>query len=441
MDPGQQASSNHAIFQSVGLAALADALRAIADTQPWQQEAESLLLRIMQLQYGSEGVHMEHSPYYHGWVLERLAQVCDLPWFKSTNAIQDLIEKARSNLVHFFHPDGSLSELGESSPARVDWVQALHSSLEYAASNGKRGAAPQASDRVFKEAGYAVMRNSFESGLGSSYLIVAAGHHSKSHKQDDDFSFEWSTLGRRIIIDAGKHSYDFTEDRYYVASRRAHNVLEVRDAPPFDASKPVGSAFFDMRIGDGAKLCRVRRPGGDPKHELERIFALIGDDCLLVVDSFEVPQNDAAHESTATQWTHFTPELSTLRAEGDGWHGKISDDCFVYVSTWTSTSNAASESYFGQRVPFIQGWYSPDYGRLEPNYCLGLSAHGCPLLIATLISVHTDPSYSTSIQDIVLDRTRFAVEYRLGQRRGRLEWKFPDRVDLAGTTRESGDEE
>ena len=72
---------NHALFVMLGLAALSRALPELPSAADTHARASSHIGTLVRGQYGEEGMHLEHSPYYHVWVYHRLARVIEQGWF------------------------------------------------------------------------------------------------------------------------------------------------------------------------------------------------------------------------------------------------------------------------------------------------------------------------------------------------------------------------
>ena len=368
LNPKNIAKSNHAIFQALGLATLAELFNFLPQSVEWERVAVEILNSVIVAQYGNEGVHLEHSPYYHGWVLERIKQVSTMPWFSSVEKIASAINLSERNFVHFFHPDLSLAEIGESSPEKVNWVRDLHDFTKWAVSKGKEGSRPQCGDILFKEAGYAIVRDTFDNGLGSSYLILTAGHHSPSHKQNDCLSFEWSDFGQKIMVDAGKYAYDFDEKRDYVMSRRAHNVVEI-EGEIFDPKMPYGAGKLQLSIGeDGEKRISASIPGKSNNVQVYRELVIKHGEYLVCIDFICV---DDGNRYVCNQWFHFHPSLQLLGVKEDSYSFKLPNNGVLTASALNKTYS--HKFYLGDESPNLQGWISPSYGVLSPAPCIGFN--------------------------------------------------------------------
>lgn len=399
LQPKNIAKSNHAIFQALGLASLAEVFSFLPQATEWSKVAVNILTNLIVNQYGKEGVHLEHSPYYHGWVLERIKQVAKMPWFLNSSEIWRTIALAEENYVHFFHPNGSLAEFGESSPATIHWVKNIHPYAEWGTSKGNSGQEPPITDVVHREAGFAIVRDSFKAGLGSSYLIMAAGHHSRSHKQDDCTTFEWSDFGQKIIIDSGKYAYDFDEKRDYVMSRRGHNVVEI-EGTKFDASNAYGAGRLSLSYGEsGTKILSVSLPNESPYQNIKRKIAIKHGEYIVCVDVIHVPSGKT---EICHQRFHLHPSLTQTDKQQESPTFEMDDNIKVYAY---SLSDPGKETVqVGVTTPQLQGWMSPNYGILTPTPCVTITKEITGMaVLATLFRVSKEQLVVTSPKVELLD--------------------------------------
>lgn len=383
MKPEGRARSNHAIFQALGLASLAGVIERTQDDDVLRRTAEGMFEVIIAAQYGHEGVHLEHSPYYHGWVLQRLKQIVDLKLFGEDDTLTKLVTICAANFVHFFRPDGSLSEIGDSSPEVIQWAADLNRFLLYGASRGGDGQPPANTDCLFAEAGYLIFRDSFAGGLGASHLICHAGHHMPSHKHDDDLTVEWSERCQRILVDSGKYSYDINPDRDYVLSRRAHNVVEIDDGGGFEPGRPYGAASISKGLFRDVKFARLDLPVARLGCRQSRVLFLRHDHFLIVADSI---RSDDRHDYV--QWFHFPPESVVSPPER---HAAVAipngDGELMVRVTALSQPAAALEVVKGRRTDRMQGWVSPSYAELVAAPALGIRHSGSSVLIVTILEI------------------------------------------------------
>ena len=398
--------NNHGLYQVSGQFAAATRLSGFMPISQFRLQAVSRLERIIDRQFSSEGVHLEHSPGYHRRVMRVLAGIVPLGLLTEFPSLAARIERFEEALAWMILPNRRLANLGDTDYRDLSKGEAAVTQsplLEYALSGGLRGDATSQRIRVFPESGLAVLRSGWpdaESFDRASYLAQQAAFHSRTHKQADDLSFIWYDRGAVILIDAG--SYGFlgrTESgsdlwnkgfwysdpkRIYVESTRSHNTVEIdgksfnrRDTPPY------GSAI--QRWGeteDGLLFIET--------HATQ--FETIGHTRLLVFDPgnwllvYDWLSDEAGAEHDFRQWFHFAPDLTVdtqngeLRVSGEPLSAKLS----VISLLPTPTS---SEPVFGREDPDLLGWWSEKGGAFEPTTSVNFSILGArSAAFATLFS-------------------------------------------------------
>src|SRR5690606_35724277 len=146
---------------------------------------------MLESQFTSDGVHLEHSPDYHQMMLGTLAELLEID-APSTSQFKDFLSKSHSVLAWFITPGGNIAMLGDSPRRSLlgrspDSIHSPH--LLLMTSDGSQGFAPQGNFRAFLDAGYFVVKHGWPGDADStqmSQLIQTAGFHSRSHKQADD---------------------------------------------------------------------------------------------------------------------------------------------------------------------------------------------------------------------------------------------------------------
>jgi hypothetical protein len=80
----------------------------------------------------------------------------------------------------------------------------------------------------FGDAGYVIVRSDWAAPpKDASMLFIQGGFFNATHRDADDWSFEWFEHGREILSDSGKYVSIENEWRHYFDSTRAHNTVEV----------------------------------------------------------------------------------------------------------------------------------------------------------------------------------------------------------------------
>lgn len=364
-DSNYTASSNHGLYQDVGLVLLSAYVAFLPQAVEWRRHGierfrETLARHVAN---GGEGVHLEHSPAYQ-WLIvglvRRFRELADLDDERLLIMLGEL-EKAAGWLVL---PDGGTPPLGDSDMVPAPpWAQE--------AAHGCRGV------RLFARAGVASVRT------GDSMLIVSAGYHTHAHKHADELGFCLYDKGVLLLAEAGKYGYDKLDPaRAYAISSHAHNVLIV-DGEPFTplGTSPYGGAL--SRVGEGAGWFAIE--GSNPLLALQgvrhrRLFAYRPGVLLVVVDSVE-----SSCVCKYTRLFHFAPEVNAeLRPGGEVEFNSGSVNGVLWDQSGIEVD---AELVEGRREPALTGWCFPGYREWRPVPTVSLTTSGKDLSLITLISL------------------------------------------------------
>ena len=366
---------NHGLFQDEGLLLLADYLPFLEEARGWHRVAEARFEETLRATVEwDEGVHLEHSPNYHGIILEMVERVrrhVDL----GADWLDPLIARMRDAAAWFVMPNGALAHFGDTDPGKT-----FSKLVSLPREDGLR---------LFPRSGYAVARR------GGSYLAVSAGYHSRTHKHSDELSFVLHESGRTVVGDPGRYGYYETDPaRRYARASRAHNVLLVDGEFDWRERYPYGSGI--LAGGEGAgwfailghnPLVRSRRV------EHRRLFLYRPGQALLVVDDLR-----AAEPHAYTRLLHLDPDVEIEPTpqglqfrSGDAW-GTISD---------AGVPPAAAETVRGRTDPELLGWTFPADRTQVPSWTVRYDTTGAELLLGLSIGFHAvrPPSFHVRRED------------------------------------------
>lgn len=389
-DPEKLAShSNHGLFQLAGLLALARTVPELRDSRLHQQYAAQELRQLAQAHFSKEGIHLEHSPYYHLLVVKLLQQLMETGWLSQQKELIDLIAKASRNTIWMIHPNGTLVRLGDTdlNKAADRLGNAESAEVEFVLSRGRSGTEPASTFAVFPESGYAAIRGpwSHRPWGEASFLFFSAAFHSRTHKHADEFTFEWSELGQVLVMDSGKYAYFYDDPkRQYVESTRSHNTVEIdgRDYSRYRLDA-FGSAIKSWGEEEGvyfveAQLFRKRFFATNHR----RVLVYKPRHWLVVID-----QLDSDQERTFTQWFHFNPQFEMERRD-DRLVGSLPGTEKVLVVMPLLHNNKLSRQVVkGQEEPRLQGWTSLQANALIPNYAAGYTVRAQTATFVTLLQL------------------------------------------------------
>jgi len=380
--------SNHGIFQLAGLMALSSTIPELQDSQQQRQFAEDGLVELYTAHFTQEGIHKEHSPHYHVFLTNLLGLIMQTGWLRRPEALASLFKKATSNVIWMVHPDGTMVRVGDTDLEKADDILLQRDEpVRYALSGGREGEMPQSAFAVFPGSGCASFRSPWDNVPyeEASFLFFSAAFHSRMHKHADDFTFEWSELGRVLVCDSGRGSYNYhTSEREYAVSTRAHNTVEIDNQ---DYSRRIADAFGSALKAWGesehafsVEAEQYRKRGFRTHHN--RILVFMPGEWLAVIDRLCSPL-----DHVFTQWFHFDPELH-LRRGGLKFRAVIPRTGKVLLVTPLLTADGIrAVCVRGQQQPCLQGWTSLEPNTLTPNYAVGYSLTGKEATFVTVFRI------------------------------------------------------
>jgi hypothetical protein len=358
--------SNHGLYQLSGILGLVNILPEIKNSKEIEAFATKLFCDVAHKDINDEGMHIEHSPAYHVFMLEMMTSLIECGWLKDISLINKL-ELMKDNAKYIFHPDHKYVRFGDTSNRIARHV--LPKQLFESIFLKKEDKGLQEDNKILPESGYAYFRTGgWDEGNRSSFLAFSAAFHKRTHKHADDFTFEWSELGKKILIDAGMFGYQRDAiEREYVQSTRAHNCVEIDEQDYSRYNLDIfGSAISAWSSCSGVKLVEAnlfRKRFFKTNHR--RIVLLKPNAWLLVIDHLK---SGDAHKFT--QWFHIDPSLSL---------NQNLNDIFIDLETderlWVNNLSEGEDinHISAQFEPRLQGWTSVEPYKLTPNDALGFT--------------------------------------------------------------------
>lgn len=348
--------NNHGIFQTQALAAIIYLFLGRYNSVSASEIIYSRLEFLWKLQFGKELMHKENSPMYHKRILKYFEDVASSEEFKKTTlpyTQKDLLT-ADINYNFLFHPSGDMALLGDtnliSTKGRTRWQGA----------------------KDFKEAGYLIF-SKLDVEEKDSYLIVRSGFPDRTHRHEDDFSFEYSEQGQLIFSDSGRFSYNYDDPmRIYLTSSAAHNTIDIDgtnfpwwgDFSQEDLYNDAVVKYEVRKDGYGCFLSKEFESVGVVfSRELDRARAEDGSIQFSVID-----QITTREESSIAQWFHFPPEFSIFDKSED--HITLTNGQ-LYVSA--NMADFIIRSYRGSDEPLV-GWISYKEGSVEDRVSVSFSS-------------------------------------------------------------------
>uniref|UniRef100_A0A7C4PIP9 Alginate lyase family protein n=1 Tax=Anaerolinea thermolimosa TaxID=229919 RepID=A0A7C4PIP9_9CHLR len=220
------------------------------------------------------------------------------------------------------------------------------------------------------ETGYFVLRDD----TAGDYLIFDAGkvcpEYLPAHAHADMLTYELTINHCRIVVDSGVFQYQAGKWRDYFRATRAHNTVEVENC---NQSEVWGS----FRVARRARPVRAscKRQGSclilDVRHDgYRRLKVPVVHRRILVWESGRfwviIDQLSGTGTVAAANYIHLAPAIQTTPIERHCW--QLQGMPFpLWIHAFQSHE---SEVVQGRLEPSPQGWYSEQFGIMEPNTVL-----------------------------------------------------------------------
>lgn len=328
----------------------------------------------------SDGVHVENSPHYHIFYANLLSQII-ADYAETDRRVPPALRDARNRmlppLVHLFQPNRTFPQFGDTLNIDrqrelkflVDSVTADSGAdtpglaeLAFILSDGASGRAPEQTDAVFTEGGYAAFRTSWSPGAGDITAHFTCARHSKIHYHSDETSIAVYGHGRELIVDSGLHSYNQRNAKTsYQYTPEAHNVLVV-DGGTWKSRRE--SRIVAHRIGSESSWVQGQHENYAVAgvSRITRSFAQVRPDVFWVADSVE---SDGKRHRFA-QLFHLHPDLEIEKATDRAVIARSrSRPGATVVLTAGHEPDAITVRTGGDETP--RSWFFPDWGEAVPS--------------------------------------------------------------------------
>tara|TARA_B110000971_G_scaffold221909_1_gene271458 strand:- start:167 stop:2908 length:2742 start_codon:yes stop_codon:yes gene_type:complete len=229
---------NHAVMMDRALLYVSYILNNYERSSVWRQRALKRFDKIINEEVSINGVCVENSPQYHPFMMnlvDDFIQLLDNFGEGAPSKYKDLYQKMKTYLVYVLKPDLVYPFQGDTYPLSSKLYYSniyTDSRLEFIESNGTRGEKPKHVDMIYKDAGYAILRDSWKEGIDfptSTYLNFTTGFLSRVHKHSDNLSFVLYANEENLLIDPGSWGYSKNDTVSYLKSTLAHNTFTINE--------------------------------------------------------------------------------------------------------------------------------------------------------------------------------------------------------------------
>lgn len=372
---------NWTTMEMNGLALAGLAFPEFKKVEDWATYALNVMKKEINHQVYSDGVQTELSTKTQWVALRRFESVAD-NFRKAGRTIPSSytrrLEEMYNYLAYSMRPDGHqpLNNDSDREDLRPRVLKAAQiydrPDWKWIATNGREGLRPEGLPSVvFPWAGINVMRNGWDGQ--AHWAFFDTGPFGTGHQHADKLHLSITAYGRDLLVDGGRYthenywSFDPEIWRGYFRSSFSHNIILVdgrgQNGGPTTVDEPLQEGVDYMNTSDfdyarGTFNSGYNGVEGSAEHT--RAVLYVRDRFWVVVDRV---QTDRPRKIQAL-W-HYAPDCVVQTEQQQ------------VVSTNSGKGNLRIvpagkvpwqvEIVKGQETPFIQGWYSSEYGIKEPN--------------------------------------------------------------------------
>lgn len=372
-DPKMYAGhSNHGLEMTASLLAPAVGLPEFEAAEHWKRLALQRLSDYVEEHFCPTGFHLEQSPFYHWYVVDRLRRIL---LFLHANgesvphAVQARMRRAWAVWPYLRKPDGVFPTIGDSQALNhelnplaselLDGDEAIREALPVFPNLRQDGSQFLLSFR----AGYAIFRSGNRlrqpdaPPSADTYAVFKCNSFSSPHCHNDALSFILYGLGRDWLVDAGQLNYEErTAARQYMRSSRAHNVLRI-------SGQDFG--YHNLELVEWGRDKRgdhvaVRHDLPEAAHT--RRFRFVPPHVIELEDTVE---SNNQQMYVYEQLFHVAPGLQIKIFSNT--HAALFADNGDRCDLRQAGDDGVWSVIEPQTEPEYQGWYSPVYGQLEKS--------------------------------------------------------------------------
>lgn len=369
------AGNNWLTMEISALATVATNFPEYKKSEEWLQYAVETISESMKGQVYEDGTQTELTSHYHNVAMNNFVlfkEICDRVNYPLPDYFNETIEKMYSYIAHVVRPDGhrilnndgdrgsdvELILKGADTYNKPEW--------QYAATNGKSGVEPKGGPSYFYNwAGHLISRNSYDKD--AHWSIFDVGPWGSGHQHNDKLHLSISAYGRDLLVDAGRFAYTgevAKKFRSYAKGTQGHNSVlidgkgqmpdtRVIDEPLSENHWKITSEF-DFAWNSFDKYFDVE----GVKHN--RSVMYVRDEFWVVVDKIETQKP----RTIETLW-HWHPTCKVKVSEDGIISTKNERGNLKVIPVEKSDWKVAVIE--GHEEPEIQGWYSEEYNKFEPN--------------------------------------------------------------------------
>ena len=383
--------SNHGLFQLAGLHALSKSLKIMNESVRAIEFGQEVLIKMLKEHFAKDGLHLEHSPDYHLYMVNLLNSFVKSKWIEDSTILNAMISNVEEAAHWMCNPEGNTIPIGDSANnAEV--------SRRWSEGSGEI----QLGIKTFQEGGLVVENTNLEKGI--TQLVFSAQFHSRQHKHADDQNVLYHVANKPVLIDPGTYTYQYdAPERIFCESTRAHNCVEIDGLNysrfrkhAFGSALEISTSLGPLSIHSGRVHHKTLISSFIPNNKIRTTDAITCDvkhnriivnypgRFLAIIDNLITKETH-----NFIQWNHLSPDLN-LRDAGIGKQEivGISGEVIGKISSCDGLGNFVKyKTFSGQTQPDLQGWMCHNGMDLIPCPAIGFTFPSDSNCIVTVIDV------------------------------------------------------
>jgi hypothetical protein len=370
------AQGNWLTMEISGLATAASSWPEYKESPAWMDYSIKTMVASMKDQVYPDGVQTELTSSYHLVALSNFnlfAEICKKSNISLPEYYTKTLEDMWNYLAYIMRPDG-FGLLNNDADLLNNRENILREALKYQrpdwtyiATNGKNGTKPAAGPSViFPYAGHLISRSDY--GTDAQWSFFDIGPWGTGHQHNDKLHLSIAAYGRDFLVDGGRFAYRgevANKFRKYATGSFSHNVILVdgkgQADGPRQTDKPLSENLFainkDFDYGSG-KFDKFIGAEGSFSHTRSMVY--VRGKFWVVADNLHTDRP----RKIQTLW-HWNPECQVKDGK-DGRVGTQNEHGNLQIIP-VDAPDFEVALVKGQETPGIQGWYSKEYNKFEPN--------------------------------------------------------------------------
>jgi hypothetical protein len=369
------AGNNWLTMEISALATVATNFPEFKNSPEWLAYSIETMTESMKGQVYQDGTQTELTSHYHNVAMRNFVlfkEICDRANAELPEFFDKTIESMYSYIAHVVRPDGyrilnNDGDRGSDVELILEGAEKYHHpEWEYIVTNGETGVKPKDGPSYFYPwAGHLVSRSGFDKAAHWSFFDI--GPWGSGHQHNDKLHISVAAYGRDFLVDAGRFAYTgevAQKFRPYAKGTQGHNSVlidgkgQMADIPVTDV--PVSGNDFKITPGFDFARGSFDRYFDLEKVKHKRSLMYIRGEFWVVVDKMETEKP----RTIQTLW-HWHPDCDVQQETGGIVSTKNKRGNLKIIPVGKQDWKVTFVK--GQENPEIQGWYSEEYNKFEPN--------------------------------------------------------------------------